>query len=87
MSEPEEGTRRRAKVFWSGHSQAVRLPKSFRFDPETEEVVIRREGEKVILEPVTPSQWPEDFWEAFGDMPEGFERPAQVRQVREDVEL
>jgi antitoxin VapB len=76
----------RAKVFWSGHSQAVRLPKSCRFDPKTEEVEIRREGEKVILEPVTPETWPEEFWAEFGDMPEGFERPPQVRQVREDLE-
>lgn len=76
----------RAKVFWSGHSQAVRLPKSFRFGPETEEVEIRREGETVILEPVPREDWPEEFWQAFGDMPEGFERPPQVPQVREDLE-
>lgn len=40
-----------AKVFWSGRSQAVRLPKEFRFD--TSEVGIRREGSSVILEPIT----------------------------------
>lgn len=39
-----------AKVFWSGRSQAVRLPKEFRF--ETDEVRIRRHGQAVILEPV-----------------------------------
>jgi len=39
-----------AKVFWSGRSQAVRLPKAFRF--ETDEVRIRRHGDAVILEPV-----------------------------------
>lgn len=39
-----------AKVFWSGRSQAVRLPKAFRFD--TDEVRIRRHGRAVILEPV-----------------------------------
>ena len=39
-----------AKVFWSGRSQAVRLPKEFRFD--TEEVRIRRHGNAVILEPM-----------------------------------
>lgn len=76
----------KAKVFWSGHSQAVRLPKPFRFDPSTQEVVIRREGEKVILEPVTVEEWPSDFWEAFGDMPEGFVRPPQVRQLREELD-
>ena len=44
----------RAKVFWSGRSQAVRLPKQFRFDAD--EVRIRREGNTVILEPV-PKDW------------------------------
>ena len=39
-----------AKVFWSGRSQAVRLPKAYRFD--TDEVTIRREGHRVVLEPV-----------------------------------
>ncbi len=39
-----------AKVFWSGRSQAVRLPKAFRF--EADEVRIRRHGYAVILEPV-----------------------------------
>ena len=43
-----------AKVFWSGHSQAVRLPKNFRV--EGSEVRIRRHGEAVILEPI-PMNW------------------------------
>ncbi len=38
-----------AKVFRSGNSQAVRLPKEFRFD--VEEVEISREGDAVILRP------------------------------------
>lgn len=41
----------RAKLFWNGRSQAVRLPKIFRFEGQTE-VSTRREGDKVILEPV-----------------------------------
>jgi antitoxin VapB len=39
-----------AKIFWSGRSQAVRLPKEFRFD--SSEVRIRRQGNAVILEPI-----------------------------------
>jgi antitoxin VapB len=39
-----------AKLFWSGRSQAVRLPKDFRF--QGAEVRIRRHGSAVILEPV-----------------------------------
>ena len=43
-----------AKIFWSGRSQAVRLPKDFRFD--SDRVRIRRQGSAVILEPV-PRDW------------------------------
>lgn len=43
-----------AKVFWTGRSQAVRLPKGFRF--ESGEVRIRRRGAAVILEPI-PADW------------------------------
>ncbi len=39
-----------ARIFWSGRSQAVRLPKAYRFDGE--EVRIRRHGDAVILEPI-----------------------------------
>ncbi len=39
----------RAKVFQSGNSQAVRLPKEFRFD--VDELEITREGDAVILRP------------------------------------
>jgi antitoxin VapB len=38
------------EAFWSGRSQAVRLPKDFRFHGET--VRIRRHGSVVILEPM-----------------------------------
>lgn len=38
-----------AKVFQSGNSQAVRLPKDFRF--EVDEVEVSREGDAVILRP------------------------------------
>ena len=46
-----------AKVFRSGNSQAVRLPKDFRFD--VEEVEISREGDAVILRPrqVVSTRW------------------------------
>ncbi len=40
----------KAKIFWSGRSQAVRLPKDFRFPGE--EVLISRRGSAVVLEPV-----------------------------------
>lgn len=39
-----------AKLFLNGRSQAVRLPKAFRFEGITE-VLIERDGERVILSP------------------------------------
>ena len=38
-----------AKVFWSGRSQAVRLPAACRFD--TSEVEVIKEGNKLTLRP------------------------------------
>lgn len=40
-----------AKLFLNGRSQAVRLPKAFRFEGLTE-VYIQRDGDRVILSPV-----------------------------------
>lgn len=62
-----------AKVFWTGRSQAVRLPKEFRFDSDT--VSVRREGKAVILEPA--DDWPEGYVESFTGVPDDFRRSAQ----------
>ena len=40
----------KAKVFWSGRSQAVRLPKEFRIADDVAEVEIHRQGDLLILE-------------------------------------
>lgn len=58
---------RRAKLFKSGGSQAVRLPKEFRF--EGEEVLVSRHGERVILEPVKTS-WSRRFLALAGSAPD-----------------
>lgn len=39
-----------AKLFLNGRSQAVRLPKEFRFEGMSE-VIIERDGDRVILRP------------------------------------
>ena len=49
-----------AKVFMSGKSQAVRLPKKFRFTAECNEVTIRQVGRHLILSPRF-SDW-DDYW-------------------------
>lgn len=72
-----------AKIFWTGRSQAVRLPKGYRF--QEDEVRIRRRGAAVILEPVaTDWDWldrlvgtpDEDFVAAARDEPAAQERPS-----------
>jgi virulence-associated protein VagC len=54
------------KLFKNGRSQAVRLPKAFRFLGD--EVAIRREGEAVILEPIKRKAWPRGYWERLREM-------------------
>ena len=80
-----------AKIFKSGNSQAVRLPKEFRFS--VEEVEVSREGDAIILRPHSESKrsWSslrsalkrgvsEDF------MKDGREQPAeQDRSGLDDV--
>ncbi len=44
-----------AKLFVNGRSQAVRLPKSVRFDDDVKEVTIERHGDEVTLRPHRPS--------------------------------
>lgn len=72
-----------AKLFWSGRSQAVRLPKRFRM--EGTEVRIRRQGRGVILEPIADDwSWldevgdalSEDFFAEGRRQPEEQDRPA-----------
>jgi len=52
-----------AKLFQNGRSQAVRLPKAFRF--KGNKVKISKKGDKVILEPFKERTWPEGFWDDF----------------------
>ena len=48
-----------AKVFMSGRSQAVRIPKKYRFD--TSEVQIQKKGNKIILSPIDRKKLLEKF--------------------------
>ena len=64
-----------AKVFANGRSQAVRLPKAFRFSAK--EVSVRREGEAVVLEPIKGRTWPRDLWRKIRIDDRAFVRPPQ----------
>jgi len=70
----------RARLFWTGRSQAVRLPKELRFKGDT--VLVRREGDAVILEPA--DEWPEGYVESFSGIPGSFARPPQGRTDRRE---
>ena len=74
-----------AKIFRNGRSQAVRLPKEFRF--EGEEVNIRRSGRKVILEPKKRRQWPKGFWKSWGKVPKDFRVPDPLPRGRSRVDF
>ncbi|WP_336955983.1 type II toxin-antitoxin system VapB family antitoxin [Acinetobacter johnsonii] len=72
-----------AKVFMTGRSQAVRLPKEFRF--EGTEVEIFRRGDEVILreKPVTVDR----LFKVLAQMPNDFyaeERVDEPPQEREE---
>jgi antitoxin VapB len=71
-----------AKLFMHGRSQAVRLPKEFRF--EGTEVRVSKVGDKVILEPMEKPPFDVKAWRAkldeyrdipFPELPE--EPPAE----------
>jgi len=72
---PKEKKYKKASIFWTGRSQAVRLPKEFRFTGDT--VLAHRVGNTVILEP--SHEWPDSYVESFAGVPEDFARPSQGR--------
>jgi len=54
-----------AKIFMNGRSQAVRLPKEFRFD--TDEVYITKQGQNIIISAKKPT------WDEFFDSDPAFD--------------
>lgn len=81
------GVRDTARIFKSGGSQAVRLPKAYRF--EGDRVSIHREGERVILKPLAADRprtreeilaWLNDIQDMVGpDFPDRDQPPPQER--------
>jgi antitoxin VapB len=75
----------RAKLFQNGRSQAVRLPKEFRF--KGREVSVRREGDAVILEPIKQQAWPRGYWERLRELDLDFEiEPMRPELEKLDIE-
>lgn len=73
-----------AKVFRSGNSQAVRIPREFQFD--TDEVDIERRGDEIILRrPVRNLRGAFDALAALPDDFYGVDREDSSPQTREDL--
>lgn len=73
-----------ARVFQSGNSQAVRLPKEFRVD--TDELEIFRRGDEIVLRPVQRSTVA--IFDLLASMPDDFmadEREDLPPQEREEL--
>ena len=58
----------RTKVFQSGNSQAVRIPKEFRFDSSVVEILQR--DDEIVLKPTTKSLG--DAFKLLTEMPSDF---------------
>lgn len=71
-----------AKLFRNGNSQAIRLPKAFRF--EGDEVLLYRDGDRIIIQP-NKTHW-EDFFLTTKNTPRDFmknrkDTPPQKRKL------
>jgi antitoxin VapB len=64
-----------AEIVETSQGQTIRLPDEFRF--ATRAVSIRRQGDAIVLEPLRPANWPEDFFEAIRIDDPAFTRPDQ----------
>lgn len=73
-----------AKVFKSGRSQAVRIPREYRFD--SDEVFINRVGDAIILTPIDRAK--DVYREGISGFSNDFlagGRPEQIPAKREDL--
>lgn len=71
---------RSGKLFKSNRSQAVRIPKDLAFPDAIKDVIIRREGNQLIISPA------DTFWDDFfagGPNPEFPERDQPPMQERD----
>jgi antitoxin VapB len=72
---------RRVRIFKNGRNRAIRIPKDFELPGD--EVVLRKEGDKLIVEPVYPSLLSlldtlETLEEDFPDVDEGLLLPDAI---------
>ncbi|HIQ40532.1 MAG TPA: AbrB/MazE/SpoVT family DNA-binding domain-containing protein [Sulfurivirga caldicuralii] len=58
------------RIFRSGNSQAVRIPKAYRFAPEVTEVEIFKRGNELVIRPKTRSL--SELYQILDEMPDDF---------------
>jgi virulence-associated protein VagC len=63
------------RVFKSGNSYAVRLPKLLYSGGEGPVYMQKLEDGKLLIVPKTKRRWPTGFFESFGNVPPDFEAP------------
>ncbi|MEP6506826.1 MAG: type II toxin-antitoxin system VapB family antitoxin [Gemmatimonadales bacterium] len=73
---------RRASLFMNGRSQAVRLPKEFRFDGD--HVFVKRDGDRIILMPYDDRT--ARLLAAFGSAPDFPDRDQGTSQERPELD-
>lgn len=77
-----QATERRARLFRNGRNQAVRIPREFELPGS--EVIIRKEGNRLIVEPVKPGGLAELLasWEPLDEeFPEIEDPPVQPEDI------
>jgi len=62
------------KLSENGSFQLIRIPKAFRLPAE---VAIRREGDRIVLEPLVRVRWPHNFFRSIRITDPAFTRPSQ----------
>ena len=74
-----------AKLFQNGRSQAVRLPKEYRFDDNVGEVIIKKIGKAVVL--ISKSELKDLFLQSLSKFPDDFIVDRQNELSVRDVEI
>lgn len=65
------------KVFKSGNSYAVRLPKPLYAGGEGEVYMRKLENGRLLIVPKSKRRWPAGFFTSFGTLPDDFEAPSR----------
>jgi antitoxin VapB len=74
-----------AKLFQNGRSQAVRLPKEYRFENEEDEVVIKKFGKAVVL--ISKSELKNVFLGSLAKFPDDYEIERNINSKQREIQL